>query len=162
MKRQSQKHHVIDFLFPVALFFLFTISAVIVVLLAGRIYQSSVENASRNDTARTALSYITEKVHQNDSANAVFLGTFDNCDSLVLSQEYNGTTYYTYIYPHNGKLKELFIKEGANATAESGKAIFDIQDFSVELVNAHLLKCECTDGSGNLASIYIGISSQTN
>lgn len=162
MRRPSQRHHVIDFLFPIALFFLFTISAVVVVLLAGRIYQSSVENASRNDTARTALSYITEKVHQNDSADAVMLGTFDGCDSLILKQEYNGISYYTYIYPHDGVLKELFVKEGANATADSGKSILSIQDFSANFVNNHLLKCECTDENGNFASIFIGISSQTN
>lgn len=162
MRRESAKHHVIDFLFPIVLFFLFTISAVIIVLLAGRVYQSSVENASRNNNARTALSYITEKVHQNDSEGTIFLGTFDGCQALILKQEYNDITYYTYIYPHEDMLKELFIKEGANATAENGKTILDIQEFSMEAANDHLLRCSCTDSNGTSASMLIGVSTQIN
>lgn len=162
MKIASAKHHVIDFLFPIVLFFLFTICAAIIVLLAGRVYQSSVEHATRNNDARTALSYITEKVHQNDSVDTIYLGTFDGCQALIFKQEYNSISYYTYIYAHNGMLKELFIKEGANATAENGKAILDIQDFSIESRNDHLLKCNCTDKNGTSESMLIGVSTKIN
>ena len=63
----------IDFLFPVALFFVFALSALTVILLAARIYQSTTESSSLNYTARTSLSYINEKIHQNDCDGAVYL-----------------------------------------------------------------------------------------
>ena len=43
MKLLSQKRHAIDFLFPVTVFFVFTISALTVILLAARIYQSTTD-----------------------------------------------------------------------------------------------------------------------
>lgn len=159
---EKRRQHSIDFLFPVALFFLFTLSAVIMMLFASRIYQSSVEQASRNDDARTALSYISEKVHQNDVADALSLGTFDGCEALILKQTYGETSYYTYIYAHDGALKELFLQEGAVATAANGKAILSIDAFSISQTTDRLFKCSCTDTFGNTSSILIGCQSQIN
>ena len=50
MKLLSQKRHAIDFLFPVTVFFVFTISALTVILLAARIYQSTTDDSQRNYT----------------------------------------------------------------------------------------------------------------
>ncbi len=160
MQFQNRKRHMIDFLFPIALFFIFTLSALMVVLFAARIYQSSVENSSRNDTARTALSYVAEKIHQNDISDSITLGSFDNCDSLVIRQDYNGDSYTTYIYVHDGSLKELFIKDGANAAASNGKSILDVTSFSMTQLNDNLLKFNCIDKNGHSASIIVGLESE--
>lgn len=162
MQLQNRKRHMIDLLFPIALFFIFTLSALMVVLLAARIYQSSVENSSRNDTARTALSYISEKMHQNDMDGSVSLGTFDGCDALILKQDYNGDSYTTYIYAHDNALKELFIKDGANADASNGKKILDIESFFMTQVNENLFHFDCIDQNGHSASIVVGLENETN
>lgn len=47
MKSFSQKRHAIDFLFPVTVFFVFTISALTVILLAAQIYQSTTDDSQR-------------------------------------------------------------------------------------------------------------------
>ena len=78
MKLRNRHSHMIDFLFPVVLFFVFTLSALTVILLAAGIYQSTTEKSTLNDSARTSLSYITEKVHQNDVEDSVRIGSFDN------------------------------------------------------------------------------------
>ena len=61
-----KRRHMIDFLFPVALFFVFALSALALILLSAGIYQSTTETSSLQYTARTALAYIGEKIHQND------------------------------------------------------------------------------------------------
>lgn len=160
MRLQTKHKHMIDFLFPVALFFVFALSSLTVVLLAADIYQSTTEDSALNDTARTSLSYITEKIHQNDTKGMVSLGTFDGCDALVLQQTYNDENYYTYIYAYENELKELFIKDGANATASDGKAILQVKDFSIELVNDQLLKFQCVDKNDRTASVIVGLRSQ--
>lgn len=157
-----KKQHMVDFLFPVILFFLFTVTALMVLLMAARIYQTSVEQSSRNDTARTCLSYISEKVHQNDISGSVSIGTFDGCDALILKQSYHEDTYYTYIYPYNNALNELFIKEGANAAAQNGKKIVEIDSFSMERVNDHLIKFHCLDSTGHSASLIVGLETGIN
>lgn len=159
MRLQTKHKHMIDFLFPVALFFVFALSSLTVVLLAARIYQSTTEDSALNDTARTSLSYIAEKIHQNDTKGMVSLGTFDGCDALVLQQTYNDENYYTYIYAYENELKELFIKDGANATASDGKVILQVKDFSIEQVNEQLLKFQCVDKDDRTASVIVGLRS---
>lgn len=157
MRFRTKRKHMIDFLFPVALFFVFALSALTVLLLAAKIYQSTTESSSLNYTSRTSLSYISEKIHQNDSDGAVTLGTFDGCDALIMKQTAGSETYYTYIYADGKELKELFIKEGAPAKASAGRTILEIEDFSMEQIGDSLLRFSCTDQKSQKASTLIGI-----
>lgn len=145
MRFQIKRKHMIDFLFPIALFFVFALSALTVILLAARIYQDTTENSSLNYTSRTCLSYISEKVHQNDLQGSVSLGSFDGCDALIMEQRHDGETYCTYIYTYDNELKELFIKEGAEASASSGRTILEVENFSIEKLTDDLLRFSCTD-----------------
>ena len=86
MRFHTKRKHMIDYLFPIALFFVFALSALTVLLLAARIYQSTTENSSLNYTSRTSLSYISEKIHQNDMDGKVTIGSFDGCDALIMEQ----------------------------------------------------------------------------
>ena len=71
MRSRQTGGHTIDVLFPLAVFFAFAASAVMAILLAANIYSSAVTGSERMYNASTALSYIREKVHQNDTAGAV-------------------------------------------------------------------------------------------
>lgn len=159
MHFRAKQRHMIDFLFPVALFFVFALSAVTVILLATRIYQSEAENSSLNYTSRTSLSYISEKIHQNDLEDGVSLGSFDGCDALILKQETSDTVYYTYIYSYQDELKEIFIKDGAKTNAAAGQTILKVQDFSMEQVAEGLFSFQCTDESGQRASTLVNVRS---
>ena len=48
-----KRRHMIDFIFPIALFFVFALSALTLILLSARIYQSTTENSSLQKKART-------------------------------------------------------------------------------------------------------------
>lgn len=159
MRFQIKRKHMIDFLFPIALFFVFALSALTVILLAARIYQSTTENSSLNYTSRTCLSYISEKIHQNDLQGCVRVGTFDGCDALIMEQSREGETYYTYIYAYGNELKELFTKKGVDASAVSGRTILEVQSFSIERLSDDLLKFSCTDNKNQEASAVISIKS---
>lgn len=160
MRFRTQHKHMIDFLFSVALFFVFALSAVIVILLAAKIYQSTTENSSLNYTSRTSLSYISEKIHQNDLDGSVYLGTFDGCEALVMEQELKDVTYYTYIYAYDNELKELFTSGNSGIRASSGQTILEIQDFSMEQLSDSLFRFSCTDQNSQQASTIIGIRSR--
>lgn len=159
MRFRTQRKHMIDFLFSVALFFVFALSALIVILLAARIYQSTTENSSLNYTSRTSLSYISEKIHQNDLDGAVYIGNFDGYEALVMEQNINDVTYYTYIYACDNKLKELFTSGNSGIKASSGQTILEIQDFSMEQLSDKLFKFSCTDRNNQQASTMIAIRS---
>ncbi len=77
MKRRNEKKHVIDFLFPLAVFFVLAASSVAIVVLASGFYSRQVKTSSASYSGRTALAYVTEKMHQNDENGAIADGTFD-------------------------------------------------------------------------------------
>lgn len=160
MRFRIQQNHMIDFLFPVALFFVFAVSAMTVILLATGVYRSTTEHSSLNYTARTSLAYICEKIHQNDINGDVVLGTFDGCDALILKPPRREDTYQTYIYVYENELKELFIKDGVDAPAKSGKTILAVEDFSMETVKDGMFRFTCTDADGNRDSMIAGIRSR--
>lgn len=159
MRFHLKRRHMIDFLFPIALFFVFALSALTLVLFAARIYRSTTENSSLQYTSRTGLSYISEKIHQNDGNGAITLGSFDGCEALIMEQRYGEDTYCTYIYAYEKNLKELFIKDGVDANAADGRTILEIQDFSIEQISDHLFRFDCTDAKSQASSAIVGIRS---
>ena len=159
MKVRTQKRHVIDFIFPVALFFVFAVSSLIVVLLATRIYKSVTENSTEHYTARTALSYISEKIRQNDESDTVSVGNLDDSDCLILTSKNNDTAYTTYIYEHDGALKELSVKEGTTPLSSAGEFILETDSFQAEALSEHLFRFTITTEQKKSHSIVVGIKS---
>lgn len=155
MRNSLRRNHMIDLLFPVALFFVFTVSAIVVILLATRIYQSTTDTSFRSDTAPTALTYISERVHQNDTLGGISLGTFDGCEALILTHSEEQSGYTTYIYVHEGQLKELFIKNGVSTTASVGKTIMTVDDFLMEEIDTGLYRFSCLNGHGQRISVLV-------
>lgn len=159
MKYRTKQKHMIDLIFPVALFFVFALCALTVLLLSARIYQSTTENSSRNYTAGTGLSYISEKIHQNDIDGGIQIGKFDGHDALILTQTDQGVSYSTYIYAYKNELKELFLKEDTLAAPSAGTTILEIEDFSMEQLSDSLFRFRCTDQKEQTASIVVSIRS---
>ncbi len=161
MKFQSRKHHIIDILFPISLYFVFTVSALTVLLLATNIYRTTTENSALNFNANTSLSYITEKIHQSDTEGAVSIGTFDNLQALILKQQYNETEYITYIYVNEGNLMELYVKGGTDVHADAGKVILPLQSLEMEMTQPDTLHFTYTDTQNHTVSSYVRIHSQS-
>lgn len=157
MKIKTQKRHVIDFIFPVALFFVFAVSSLIVVLLATRIYKSTTEESQEQYTSRTTLSYITEKVRQNDESGAVSIGELDGADCLMLKSQ--GSDYTTYIYEHDGALKELSVKEGVKPSPLAGELILEVENFQAESLSEGLFRFTITTEQNNTHSVMVGTKS---
>ena len=159
MRLLSQKRHAIDFLFPVTVFFVFTISALTVILLAARIYQSTTDDSQRNYTSGTALSYLTEKLRQNDREDGIFLDELDGTQAVVLRQETADASYLTYLYAWDGQLRELYVKEGTTLSPSAGKSILPVKEFSVEETENQVITFRCTDTSGETATAVYTIRS---
>ena len=155
---RTQKKHMIDFLFPIVLFFVFALSALVVILLAAHIYRSSNDGSSMNFTANTSLAYISEKIHQSNDAGAVRLDNLDGLDALVLSQTRNETVYHTYIYYYDGTLRELFTRAENQPAASAGTALLAVDDFRMEQLTDSLLRFTCTDQKGQTCSAVVSIN----
>ncbi len=157
MRLTEKKRLGAEFLFPLMLFLLFTLSALALVLLSARVYRDIVDSSAMSDPSATALSYLCQKVQQ--SGGSVSLGEFDGCQALCLRQEHEGQAYDTYIYYHEGQLKELFRKAGAPVGAGSGRALFALSGFSMEWFAEDLLRFTCLDYRGEPVSALVAVRS---
>ncbi len=158
MRNPVSKKRQIEFILPVMIFFIFTLSALIVILFAARVYQRTVADAAMNYNANTSLSYIREKIHQHDNGG-VGITYFDGCEAIVMKDTINHEVYATYIYASQNTLWELFIKDGmeGNFSASSGQKILNIKAFNVSAVGKRLLNFSCTDENGQTATACVGV-----
>lgn len=160
----KQEHSfIVDVLFVLALFGVFAISALVLVTIGADVYQHTVQDMSANYETRTAVSYLTEKVHQNDMTSAdgesnACITTLNGTPALMLSQEVNEEVYSTYLYLHDGYLKELFMQQnnslGGNAL-EAGVNIMKLDSFHLQQMNSNLLSIEMATIQGESYQIYV-------
>ena len=88
MNRNPARKHSTDILFVLVLFLVFTSSALAVILLGARVYQSTSSRMESNYNVRTALAYVSEKIRQNDESGAVSLCELDGIPALTLLREW--------------------------------------------------------------------------
>ena len=159
---QRKHQHTIDFLFPIALFFVFSATALIVVLFAANIYQGIVKDSDVRFSQETSLSYIQGKIRQYDTDDAVSISLedFQGYDALAIRETYQDISYVTYIYEAEGELKELFSQEGALVSPQSGSTIMEIEDLQIESIEPGLFKFTCTSADGISDSVMVGVHSQ--
>lgn len=155
MKFHTRQKHMIDLIFPISLFFVFAASSLAVLLLAANIYGSSTNRIQANDQNRTSLSYISQKIRQNDTSGTISIKNVEGTDCLVLKAEYDHINYITYIYKYEGDLKELFFKEGIDVSLSSGRTIMKISALSMEQTDDHLFRFTSTNKDGKKDSLII-------
>ena len=83
MRFRSQNRHVIDFIFPLAVFFVFAASSFAVLVLSANIYNTQTKESSSNYVARTSLAYVNEKIRQNDEGGSMSIQSVDGRDLLL-------------------------------------------------------------------------------
>ncbi len=153
MRFQTRSRHVIDFIFPIALFFVFAASSLVVLILAADIYGSTTNQLQANDENRTALSYISEKIRQNDTGGALEIINIEGTECLSLSADYNDVPHTTYIYEYDGMLKELFVRDDVSVSLEDGKDIMAISSLSISRIDDHLYRFITVDSQGRESSL---------
>lgn len=154
----NRKNHMIDLLFPLALLFVFAVSAISVLLFATNIYRDEVEDSVRINSARTTIAYVSEKVHQSEGK--VTVGSLDDNDAIIIDRKINDVDWRTYIYACDGELRELFAAADVEASADLGSRITDVNTFSISRISSDLIKITCTDQDDRQAQTYLAVKEQ--
>lgn len=155
MNRNPARKHSTDILFVLVLFLVFTSSALAVILLGARVYQSTSSRMESNYNVRTALAYVSEKIRQNDESSAVSLCELDGIPALTLSQKLEDTSYVTYLYFQDGSLKELLTEASREVSAEQGTAIISLKSFSVRETDDGFYFIQAENDQGEALSLLI-------
>lgn len=146
------KRHFIDLLFTLSLFCVFAVSCLFVIIFGANVYKSTSAAMNHNYNIRTSLSYVCEKVRQNDTVHAIRIDALNSSDALVLTQSYNDTAYETWIYSYQGSLMELYIPKGNDIDPSFGNPIMDVPSFAIEQMTNELYRFTITDSDGTSVS----------
>ena len=77
----------------------------------------------------------------------------------MLEQGEGERTYVTYIYCHEGILRELMAQKDLEVDPGQGREILKLQDFQGEEIRDGLFYFSCTDESDRTASVYVAVRS---
>lgn len=159
MNLNKPKNHVINYVFIVGLFLVFTATALVVVVIGVNVYESTINNMNQNYTTRTSLTYVGEKIRQNDSRGSISVGEIEGASALMIEKEIDSVSYVTYIYAYEGKLKELFIKKDQPFLPGDGQSIMEISSFKITKPSNNLIRIETNDINGKKLETFINLHS---
>ena len=156
MNFKTRNKPVVDILFLLALFSVFLISALFVILFGAKIYRKTVSGMDDNFKSRTALSYVTEKMRQHDHIDgACVIEAPDGSMVLRLQDSIEDNIYYTYLYEKDGYLMELTAKSDFKFNKSGGQQIVETDGFIIEQVSNSLYRVKITDGDGNELTYFV-------
>lgn len=164
---KQERHFIVDILFVLALFGVFAVSALVVVTIGADVYKHTMQDMSRNYTSRTATAYVTEKVRQADrmlenGSPAVRLTELSGQPALALKNEQDGELFCTLLYYHNGYLKELYMRDGANLGGDmlaAGENILELSALEYEMLSDNLLSVSMTLPDGDCRRVLLSLHS---
>lgn len=159
LKRQKS---IVDVIFMITVFGVFMLSALFVVLFGAKIYKRTAHDMSVNFNSRTALAYVTEKMHQHDRRGGVEVTIDDGKPVLKLTQFINSDEYCTYLYEYDGYLKELTAKGDVGLVKNAGKNIIKLTSFTASKETDSLYRFNIVDDEGNKTQFYVSLYSYTN
>ena len=125
---QMKKNNVTGVL-VLLVFTVFMISILFVLLAGADVVQKLTDRDQRSYQQRTAVQYMTMRVHQADQEGMVEVRKVADQDVLVLAEMIEGCRYETLVYYDDGYLREMFSEAGLNLPLEFGEKILPAAGF---------------------------------
>ncbi len=162
---KQERRFIVDILFVLALFGVFAVSALVIVTIGADVYHHTVEDMGRNYNSRTATAYITEKVRQSDASlstgdGTVRLSTLSGQPALALWEETEDSLFCTWIYYHDGYLRELYMRGGSYLgpdILDAGEKILELSALDYSMVSDNLLKISMLLPDGDTPEILLSL-----
>lgn len=144
--QQGKRVQAFSIVFTMLLFLVFVLSALFTILIGSRVYENITVRAEDNYAGSVILGYISNKVRQGDEMGMVTLEEIEGQTVLQLSRVIDEEQYVTWIYYHEGYIKELFTDTASGLGLGDGIEIIECQGLRMEQ-RAGLLYFE-TEGQG--------------
>lgn len=162
MEKEMVKSHM-DGVFVLLGTGVFAVCILLVLLSGADTYRKLARRDASSYDRRICCEYVAAKVRHADAAGCVWVGDFSGApsqqgDTLVLTEQVDGTTYLTRIYYYDGWVRELYSAEGGSFSPEDGDAVLEARSLAFTL-RAGLLTVETVDGSGDFSELCLALRS---
>ena len=149
----------VDGVLALVLFGIFALCVLAVLLLGARGYQRLTERGQNSYNRRTAVQYITTRVHQADALSAVSIGCIGSAEALELTEIIDGVSYVTRVYYHDGYIRELYSPATLEFQPNDGERILPAAGLDFTLENG-LLTAEITEADGQTVEVCVSLRSK--
>lgn len=154
------KRHVFDILSVLTLMMLFAFLALSVALTGTSVYSRTVKVSEKNSFMRTSALYLQQKLRRADGDCDITLARMGDGDALVLTKDYDGELYSTYIYCFEGQLMEVMTPASITPAPEGGQKLCELESFSVSIdEECSLLKFVLNGSDGEADELMVNIRS---
>ena len=159
MFKIDRETHRIDSIFIMLLFFLFALTAFVLIMIGVRQYKATANAMDYNYEIRTVTSYLREKTRQNSSNSSISIETIDGTNALCLKSTIKDNVYNTYIYYYDDSLREMYIQDGTPFTLNLGQQIVTISGFDMDKTDDGLIIVTISDSFGGTTDMYLSSNS---
>jgi hypothetical protein len=156
---RTVKKHSGETLLVLGVFSLFAILAVLLTLMGAKVYRGISERMDANNSLRSSLSYVANKVRGGDMAGSISLEEREGMQVLCLSEETGGTTFETLLFFSDGWLREYAAVSGAELYPDSGEPIVELSEFQMSR-EGDLLQFWAQTKSGQKMDLQIAVRSE--
>ena len=111
---KTKRNGINGILATVALFFVFALISLAVLIVGARSYRGVTARMEKTDSSRTALAYIANKVRQNGGSGGVSVRNVEGIPVLALRQTVGDSVYETLIFYQEGAVRELLVPAGTD------------------------------------------------
>lgn len=159
MFKIDRETHRIDSIFIMLLFFLFALTAFVLIMIGVRQYKATANAMDYNYEIRTVTSYLREKTRQNSSNSPISIENINGTKALCLKSTIKDNVYNTYIYYYDGSLREMYIQDGTSFTLNLGQQIVTISGFDMVKTDDGLIIVTISDSFGGTTDMYLSPNS---
>jgi len=122
----------LDLVVVVALFCLYTGSALILCAIGVQVYRGTADTMRQNYDERTSILYISEKVRHYDTEGSVRIDKVKGNDALVLVEKRNDRVFETWLFIQDGILYEGFFIQGTVPDIRLCQAILPMKSMEIQ------------------------------
>ena len=156
----SKKNRAIESLFILLIFTVFMVTSLLTVMIGANVYRKVVGETESNNALRASFSYIANKVRAADANGGVRIEQTDDGPVLCLETDFGGEIFHTYIYHHDGSLREYIAYPEDPFDPQYGDIILEIESFSMEQAG-ELLTFSASEEDGGKQSLKLRLRSST-
>ena len=156
--KNEQKQLKMGSLLALMVFGVFAACLLFLLLTGADVYQKMRQRDTATYESRTAVQYMTTRVHQADRAESITAEAFDGLDALILREEIGGETYETKLYCYDGWLMELYAAADSDLSPADGEKILELKGLELSLQDG-LLQAKLTLPDGREEELSLQLRS---
>ncbi len=139
-KENASKQFSFQFIFVMLLFLMIAFLSFIIIAMGSNVYSKINSDRIGNYQKRVSLSYVSNKIRQNDKKGCVEIENLNGENAVVINEVYDGEKYETWIYFYDNAIYEMFIDAGMKFSSDDGMKILEVESFNIEKLKKNLYK----------------------